>query len=459
MGAPWLLERMAGWGPLPAMVWAGSTYTYDDLLTLVTHWRGALHADGVGAGSVVMLEGTFSPNSCALLLALLESDAVAVPLTPQANVHRDELARVAETQIHVTFDSADRWTMSQQDTVPQNPLLAKLRSKNHAGLVIFSSGSTGVSKGVLHDFSMLAENYRVARRRKCTLTFLLFDHIGGIDTLLNTFSSGGSIVTLQSREPEAVCAAIARHRVHTLPTSPTFLNMLLISESYARHDMTSLKVIAYGTEPMPQSTLQRLNEAFPSVSLVQTYGLSELGVLRSRSKDSGSLWLQFLDVECETKVVDGVLWVRMKSAMLGYLNAPELVDEDGWLNTEDAVEVDGDFIRILGRARELINVGGQKVYPAEVEAVLLRLDNVRDAAVYAEPNALVGQIVAARLNLIEPETLDSFKRRLRAFARQHLEPYKIPVRIEIVDGDLFNSRFKKVRTSATRGEASEDPRE
>jgi long-chain acyl-CoA synthetase len=457
MGASWLLERMAEWGPLPAMVWAESTYTYDDLLILVTNWRVELHDNGVGAGTVVMLEGTFSPNSCALLLALLECDAVAVPLTPQASVHRDELARIAETQIHVAFDGADCPTMSRQDTVPRNPLLATLRSRDHAGLVIFSSGSTGVPKGVLHDFSVLAENYRVARRRKCTVTFLLFDHIGGIDTMLNTFSSGGTMVTLQSREPDAVCAAIATHRVHTLPTSPTFLNLLLISESYARHDLTSLKVIAYGTEPMPESTLQRLNEAFPAVSLVQTYGLSELGVLRSRSKDSRSLWLQFLDDDCETKVVASVLWVRMKSAMLGYLNEPELVDEDGWLNTEDAVETDGDYIRILGRASELINVGGQKVYPAEVEAVLLQMANVRDIAVYAEPNALVGQIVAARVNLIEPETLDSLKRRLRAFARQRLEPYKIPVRIEIIDGDLFNSRFKKVRTPAIRRESTGGP--
>ena len=457
MGASWLFDRIAEWRSQPAMVWAETAYTYDDLLNRVDNWRTELNRNGVGAGTVVMVEGSFSPNSCALLLALLACDAIAVPLTPQATVHRDELARIAETQVHVRFDAEDCWTMSRQDTVPINPLHAKLKSRNHAGLVIFSSGSTGVSKGVLHDFSMLAENYRVPRRKKCTLTFLLFDHIGGIDTLLNTFSSGGTIVALQNREPDTVCAAIASHHVHTLPTSPTFLNLLLISESYKRHDMTSLKVIAYGTEPMPQSTLQRLNEAFPSVSLVQTYGMSELGVLRSRSRDSRSLWLQFVDADSETKVVAGVLWVRMKNAMLGYLNAPQLVDEDGWLNTEDAVETDGDYIRILGREGDLINVGGQKVYPAEVEAVLMQMDNVRDIAVYAETNALVGQIVAARVNLIEPETLDSLKRRLRAFARHRLEPYKVPVRIEITDQEQFNARFKKVRGFSIRKETFEDP--
>jgi long-chain acyl-CoA synthetase len=92
-----------------------------------------------------------------------------------------------------------------------------------------------------------------------------------------------------------------------------------------------------------------------------------------------------------------------------------------------------------------------------VEAVLLQMDNVRDTAVYAETNALVGQIVAARVNLIEPETLDSLKRRLRAFARHRLEPYKVPVRVEITDQEQFNARFKKVRGFSIRNETFEDP--
>jgi acyl-CoA synthetase (AMP-forming)/AMP-acid ligase II len=311
--------------------------------------------------------------------------------------------------------------------------------------VIFSSGSTGNHKAVLHDFAALLEKFRKPRQRKCTLTFLLFDHIGGIDTLMNTLSSGGSVVTVAAREPELVCQAIERHGVHTLPTSPTFLNLLLLSEAYKGRDLSSLQVIAYGTEPMPESTLHRLREVFPQVSLVQTYGMSELGVLRSRSKDSGSLWIKFSGDGFETKIVDGVLWVRTPTAMLGYLNAPDLFDAEGWLNTQDVVEVDGEYLRILGRASDLINVGGQKVYPAEVEDVLMQLENVRDVAVYGERNALTGQIVAARFNLHAPEDPNDFKRRLRAFCKNRLAPYKIPVRVEITDREQFGARFKKMR--------------
>ena len=79
--------------------------------------------------------------------------------------------------------------------------------------------------------------------------------------------------------------------------------------------------------------------------------------------------------------------------MLGYLNAPSPFDADGWFNTQDAVEQDGEWLRFLGRTSDLINVGGQKVYPAEVESVLLELENVLDVTVRGEPNPIIGQIV------------------------------------------------------------------
>jgi long-chain acyl-CoA synthetase len=445
VSAGWLLERMAERPDDPAIVWDDRAYSYGELLGRVEGWRGELGRQGVGPGSVVLIDGGFSPGACGLLLALIEAGAVAVPLTPQVRVHRATFEEIAEVQLAVDFADDDSWTVARHDREVTNELTKKLIDRGHPGLVIFSSGSTGSHKAVLHDFAALLEKFRRPRQRKCTLTFLLFDHIGGIDTLMNTLSSGGTVATVAAREPELVCRAIERHRVHTLPTSPTFLNLLLLSEAYKGHDLSSLKVIAYGTEPMPESTLRRLGEVFPGVSLVQTYGMSELGVLRSRSRGSGSLWIKFSGDGFETKIVDGVLWVRTPTAMLGYLNAPDLFDVEGWLNTQDAVEVDGEYMRILGRASDLINVGGQKVYPAEVEGVLMEMDNVVDVAVYGERNALTGQIVAARFNLREPEGPAEFKRRLRAFCKSRLAPYKIPVRVEITERAQFGARFKKMR--------------
>src|SRR5262245_18877496 len=108
---------------------------------------------------------------------------------------------------------------------------------------------------------------------------------------------------------------------------------------------------------MPPSTLAAVREALPWARLKQTYGLSEVGILPTQSRDSGSVWLK-LGKGFEHKIVDGVLWIKSASAMLGYLNAPSPFDADGWFNTKDLVETDGEYMRILGRKSELINVGG-----------------------------------------------------------------------------------------------------
>ena len=109
------------------------------------------------------------------------------------------------------------------------------------------------------------------------------------------------------------------------------------------------------------------------------------------------------------------------------------------------MEVDGEYVRILGRVTDLVNVGGQKVYPIEVENILMTMDNVRDVAVFGERSPLVGNILVARVNLVSPEHFDAFKRRLRAFCRERLPNYKIPARIELTDEVQFGHRLKKMR--------------
>jgi long-chain acyl-CoA synthetase len=140
-----------------------------------------------------------------------------------------------------------------------------------------------------------------------------------------------------------------------------------------------------------------------------------------------------------------VLWIRSETAMLGYLNAPNPFDEDGWYNTEDAVEVDCPYVRILGRTTDLINVGGQKVYPAEVEDVLMEMSNIVEATVWGHASPVTGQVVAARLGLAHPEDQESLERRVHYFCRGRLAAYKVPLYIEIADGSHHGERFKKIR--------------
>lgn len=445
MSIAWLLERMAGWQDEPAMVWRDQPTTYGELIHRVEEWKRELDRYEMKEGQVVAIDGDYSPNSVAVLLALIDRGAIVVPLTQAAAAHREEFLEIAQVEEVIALDENDRHVITPRPVVADHPFIQQLRQLGDPGLVLFSSGSTGKSKAALHNFARLLEKFKVPRNQMVTLTFLLLDHIGGLNTLFYTLSNGGAVVSVRSRDPDVVCQAIERHRVELLPTSPTFLNLLLISEAYKRYDLSSLKRITYGTEVMPESTLFRIHEVFPNVQLQQTYGLSELGILRSKSKDNRSLWVKIGGEGFQIKVVDGILWVKAESAMLGYLNAPSPFDEEGWMNTGDMVEVDGEYVRILGRQSEIINVGGQKVYPAEVESVLLQMENVRDAVVLGEKNPITGNIVTARVNLKEPEDPRAFKQRMHTFCRERLAAYKIPVKVEILTQEQYNARYKRMR--------------
>jgi acyl-CoA synthetase (AMP-forming)/AMP-acid ligase II len=380
-----------------------------------------------------------------LLLALMDHGAVIVPLTSSVEEKKPEFRAIAEVEFRIEIDAQDGVRTMATGVHPAHPLIQQLKAAGHPGLVLFSSGSTGKSKAALHDIVPMLEKFRVPRHSLRTITFLLFDHIGGFNTLLYNLSNAGCIVTVEDRRPETICRAVEQHRVELLPTSPTFLNLLLVSEAHRRFDLSSLKMVTYGTEVMPESTLKRFHAAFPHVTLLQTYGLSEVGILRSKSKSSDSLWVKVGGEGFETRVVDGMLEIKAKSAMLGYLNHPSPFTADGWFKTGDAVEVDGEYLRILGRKSELINVGGEKVYPAEVESVLQLMEGVEDVAVTGQPHPMTGQIVYARVKLATNEDLAQFRARMRLFCQEKLPRFAIPQKVEIVADSLHGERFKKMR--------------
>jgi long-chain acyl-CoA synthetase len=451
----WLRARMAAAADAEAIVWRDIGFRYADLLALWDEAGRALDADGVGPGRVVSLEADYAPHAVAMLLALVDRAAVVVPLTSAVRAERDGLLRIAEVGDRVLAGPEEEWKVVPGPAPggPAHELTRQLVGSGHPGLVLFSSGSTGVSKAALHDLAVLLEKFQTARAGSAqrasssrrTLAFLLLDHIGGLNTLFHVLATTGTVVSVTDRSPDAVGAAIERHRVELLPTSPTFLNLLLMSEAHTRHDLSSLERVTYGTEVMPASTLERIGEVLPWVAITQTYGLSEVGILRSRSRSSSSLWVKVGGEGFETKVVDGTLRIRARSAMLGYLNHPSPFDAGGWLDTGDEVETDGEWLRFLGRRSEVVNVGGLKVYPAEVESVLLDMRGVAEAVVRGESSPITGQVVVARVTLDRAEPPAAFKRRMRAFCRGRLADYKVPVKVEIADGEQHSARYNRVR--------------
>jgi acyl-CoA synthetase (AMP-forming)/AMP-acid ligase II len=428
-----------------ALIWNDSSYTYSQLLGRIKHWRGVLN--DFSQGTIVGLESDFSLETIAILFTLIEKNVIVVPLDINHSNKNSKKIEIAQLDYLIKVIKEDEINITKISTSVEekNELYKSIQQKGVPGLVLFTSGSSGEPKGALHDFSKLLAKFHVKRNALLTINFLLFDHWGGLNTLFHILSNAGTVVVLENRTPDYVCELIEKYKAELLPTSPTFLNMLVLSRAYERHSLKSLKVISYGAEPMPESLLKHLNTLFSDIKLQQTYGLIELGVMRSQSQDNGSLWVKIGGEGYQTRVVDGILQIKSDSAMLGYLNAKSPFTEDGWFITGDSVEVDGEYFKILGRKSEMINVGGEKVFPQEVENVILEIPEIEDVMVYPENNALTGKIVCAKIKYSGTETKAEVIKKIKTYCRTKLESYKVPVKINLVDTTFESDRFKKSR--------------
>jgi acyl-coenzyme A synthetase/AMP-(fatty) acid ligase len=438
-----LLTRFPSYSAKPALAGAWGVVTYADLGALVAKAQQSLTQLKLDRPTSFGLIGDHGPASTAWLIALAEAGHFVAPLSGNAAEYPGKLALINAQWVIATSDSA--WELLPRVDEPSvHPLFAQLRGQGAAGLVLFSSGTGGTPKAMVQDFSKLLASYESRHESDLVMLALLgFDHIGGLNTLFNSLAAGSLLVIPASRSPADVASAVARHRVAVLPASPTFLNLLLASG--VTSELASLRVITYGTEPMPESLLLRLKAAFPRVRFIQTFGTSETGITRTSSPEAGSTFLRFDDPDLEWKVIDDELWLRSRTQIAGYLNASnERFTADGWFRTGDKVEQGpGGTLRILGRMGEMINVGGEKLMPAEVESVVLAVPGVADCRVRGEPHPLTGQTVAVDVVANVPDQ-EALRSAIRAACRERLARHKIPTRVTFVTS-VSGERLKKVR--------------
>ncbi|MCP4110570.1 MAG: AMP-binding protein [Desulfobacteraceae bacterium] len=443
----WLFNRLNKFADQTAIIWQDREYSYQEISDGISGYFNILKNHNINEGECVALYGDFSPDITMLLLALVQNHNIAVPLTSPVSSAMNDCLKTARVTSLFEFENTDTYHLKKIDNNTGNhPLLEKLKQDHEAGLILFTSGSTGEMKAALHSFPKILSKFEKKGRSFVSLAFLLLDHIGGINTLLYSLCNCGTIVVGVERSPDAVCHIIEQHKVDLLPTTPTFLRMLMISEAYKKYDLSSLRLITYGTEPMPRATLKALVKIFPGVGLKQTYGLTETGILPTKSESSGSSGLK---LGGDIKIVDGILHIRPEMIMLGYLNAQAPIDENGWYNTGDVVEItDNGYLRILGRESEIINVGGEKVFPGEIENIICKMDNIKDVTVRGIPNPVTGNIVAATVELVENESAETLEQRVREFCEKRLPPFKVPTIVESASDRLYSGRFKKIRNFA-----------
>lgn len=438
-----ILDKFKSFNSKNAIVFEDRIYTYEEFINQIKDYKNILDKHNISSKVVVIL-GDYSFYNLALFFALYENKNIIVPITSNIKKVQDDFIKESFCQTIIKTDERNLLIQNLKITFSHN-MIDNLIEKNNSGLILFSSGSTGKPKAMVHNLDTLIDSFRDKKEKSMNmLVFLMFDHIGGLNTVFNALCMGASLIIPKIKDAKTICELIEKYKIMVLPSSPTFLNLILISEEYKNYDLSSLRMITYGTETMPQSLLLKLKEVFPKVKFLQTFGTSETGISTTSSKSSNSLFMKLEDINGEYKIVENELWLRSKTQVLGYLNASmDSFTSDGWFKTGDLVEVDGEYIKIIGRAKEVINVGGQKVLPAEVESIILEMEEINDCMVYGEKNAITGQTVVC--DVVLNKNIENIKKRVRVFCKDRLDAYKIPTKVNVVDKTNFSDRFKKIR--------------
>jgi long-chain acyl-CoA synthetase len=323
----------------------------------------------------------------------------------------------------------------------------------------YTSGTTGRAKGVLLSHRAILATADVKapayRLHPGSVVFSAppLHHAAAMNSAVHqALLAAGSAVALTRRlEPAAVADLLTARRVTFTWMVATLYLWLLDLPDLAARDLAALEACLFAAMPMPGEAIHRLQAALPHVRLIQNYGQTENAPMCSSIAGEdllarpGSVGrplpgnrVRIVDAaghDCPAGVPGDVLH-QGPSLMLGYYRDPAATTaalQDGWLRTGDAGYVDAaGYLYLLGRTSEVINRGGVKISPPEVEAVLLRHPAVREAAVMGQPDPYYGEIVAAAVVLRPNVTATPAD--LQAHCRALIAHHKVPSRIAIVPG-------------------------
>jgi long-chain acyl-CoA synthetase len=331
-------------------------------------------------------------------------------------------------------------------------------------VALYTSGTSGDPKGVCLSFNNLVQNARACveyARIEPTHTFLSvlpqFHSFGFTAMTIAPLLLGAAVYYLPRFSPLALVEAVAEKGISVLMAVPSMYAALANLKHASREMFASVKLAVSGGEPLPEKVYDMFQRRF-GVTLYEGYGLTETSPVvalntpwahRRGSVGRPIPGAAVAAVDAEGRElppgVDGELIIRGHCVMRGYLNRPEATAaaiRNGALWTGDIGHVDADgFVWITGRAREMIIVGGENVFPREIENVLLEHHAVREAAVIGVRDEIRGELPAAYVILKEGQTATETE--LREFCRQRLAGYKTPRWVRFA-GEVLRSPTGKI---------------
>ncbi len=319
-------------------------------------------------------------------------------------------------------------------------------------VLIATSGTTGEPKLAEHAIAGLLGRVRQRARGQDTPRWLMTYQpatFGGLQVLLTVLTAGSELITLTHPSIPGLCDAALTYQPTHVSGTPTFWRSFLMYLGTRTADL-HLKQITLGGEIADESILVRLRAMFPDAQVSHIYASTEAGALFSVQDGRAGFPAEWLETGIDgvgLRIRDGVLHVRSSRAMKRYVNRDSgaVMGPDGWLITGDMVEQIGDRVLFRGREDFILNVGGAKVRPEEIEALLLGMPEVIEASVYGVPNPITGMVVGADIVLDADLAEADARRSILAQAREKLESYKVPRLLRFVDKIGISAAGKKER--------------
>ncbi|MCB9671174.1 MAG: GNAT family N-acetyltransferase [Alphaproteobacteria bacterium] len=435
--------------------------SYGELGRRVRRATGWCRDQGLVAGDVLALQLPKDPAFLELHLGALAAGVVTLPLHPDATPGEVELlmedagAKVLVRDVAAVRPALDASPEVDPADVPWDAV----------AVLLYTSGTTGRPKGAPLTHGNLVAGVRSLHDAwrwtpaDVLLHALPLFHVHGLFVAqYGALWAGAHTRWLAAFDPVRVLELLPRSTVFM--GVPTFYSRLL---AHGRHgaDLGSMRLFTSGSAPLPSAHHEAFQREFGH-TILERYGMTEIGIVLANPYDGerrpGTVGVPLAHVEAKVVGADGAtlapdevgeICIRGPSVFGGYLGRPEATAEalqDGWMHTGDlgSVSTDGWF-RVVGRAKDLVISGGLNVYPREVEAKLLKLEGVREVAVFGVPDEDLGERVAAAVVCDGPWE----PQRLQATLREQVAPYKLPRRWFRVD-DLPRNTMGKVGKAELR---------
>jgi len=314
-------------------------------------------------------------------------------------------------------------SLSNKILVDKNNFYNLLRNSTGWELTLFTSGTTGQPKKISHSFENLTRMVKISDIKGNDVWGFAYNptHIAGIQVFFQALLNLNSIINLFGQSKATVYSLIRKFNITNISATPTFYRMLVPHDE----NFNSVKKITSGGECFDQNILELLKKVFPGAKILNIYASTEAGSLFSSKSNTFTLNAKNKDF---VKIRNGELLVH--KSLLGFSDVLGIED---WYNTNDMVEIiheDPLTFRFIYRKNEMINVGGNKINPNEVEEILNRYPGVNLSKVYGKKNSILGNILMAD---IKTDNENITEKELKSFLKDYLQPVKIPRVINLVN--------------------------